>query len=71
MAYTYLLDLHEIIDKKLNEAETCVEKVSNEPGKVKFFEGRIQVLSEFKEFLTDNLNVKLPRRIRKRLKEQQ
>ena len=71
MAYIYLLNLHEIIDKKLNEARKCVDNISNEPEKAKFLEGRIQALSEFKEFLIDNLNIKLPRKIRQRLKEHQ
>ncbi len=71
MAYIYLLNLYEIIDKKLNEAKNCVDAVPNEPEKVKFQEGRIQALSEFKEFLINNLNAKLPRRIRQQLKEHQ
>jgi hypothetical protein len=70
MAYIYLLNLHEIIDKRLNEAKQGVDNVSNEPEKLRFLEGRIQALSEFKEFLIDNLNVKRPRRIRKQLKGQ-
>jgi hypothetical protein len=70
MAYIYLLNLYEIIDEKLNKAKKCVDIVLNEPEKAKFQEGRIQALSEFKEFLTNNLNSKLPRRIRQKLKEQ-
>jgi hypothetical protein len=65
-----LLNLHEIIDKRLNEAKQGVDNVSYELEKLRFLEGRIQALSEFKEFLIDNLNVKLPRRIRKQLKGQ-
>ena len=71
MAYIYLLNLHEKIDKKLIEAKKSVDTASNEPEKIKFIQGRIQVLSEFKEFLNNNLNSKLPRRIRKRFKENQ
>lgn len=71
MAYIYLLNLHEKIDKKLIEAKKSVDTASNEPEKIKFIQGRIQVLSEFKEFLNNNLNSKLPRRIRQRLKENQ
>jgi len=71
MAYIYLLNLYEIIDEKLNEAKKCVDNTSNEPEKAKFLEGRIQALSEFKEFLINNLNAKLPRRIRQQLKEHQ
>ncbi len=71
MAYIYLLNLYKIIDEKLNKAKECVDNTSNEPGKVKFQQGRIQALTEFKEFLTNNLNSKLPRRIRQQLKEHQ
>ncbi|MBT6339729.1 MAG: hypothetical protein HOJ48_10590 [Desulfobacula sp.] len=71
MAYIYLLNLHEKIDKKLIEAKKSVDTASNEPEKIKFIQGRIQVLSEFKEFLNNNLNSKLPRKIRQRLKENQ
>ncbi len=71
MAYIYLLDLYKIIDEKLNKAKKCVDNTSNEPEKTKFQQGRIQALTEFKEFLTNNLNSKLPRRIRQQLKEHQ
>ena len=71
MAYIYLLNLHEKIDKKLIEAKKSVDNASNEPEKIKFIQGRIQALSEFKEFLNNNLNSKLPRKIRQRLKENQ
>ncbi len=71
MAYIYLLNLHEKIDKKLIEAKKSIDTASNEPEKIKFIQGRIQALSEFKEFLNNNLNSKLPRRIRQRLKENQ
>jgi hypothetical protein len=59
------------LTNKLIEAKRNLENASNEPEKIKFFQGRIQVLSEFKEFLMNNLNSKLPRRIRQRLKENQ
>jgi len=71
MAYIYLLNLHKKIDKKVIEAKKSIENASNEPEKIKFIQGRIQVLSEFKEFLNNNLNSKLPRKIRQRLKENQ
>jgi len=58
------------LTNKLIEAKRNLENASNEPEKIKFFQGRIQVLSEFKE-LMNNLNSKLPRRIRQRLKENQ
>jgi len=71
MAYIYLLNLHEIIDGKLDEAKKSIANALDEPEKAKFLEGRVKALSEFKEFLTENLNSKLPRKIRQRLKEHQ
>jgi len=71
MAYIYLLNLYEKIDNKLIEAKRDLENTSNEPENKSFLKGRIQVLSEFKEFLIKNLNSKLPRKIRQRLKKNQ
>ena len=64
MAYDYLLDLHQLIDQRLAEAGQSVENTENDPGEIRFHEGRIEILSDIKEFLTENLNPKLPRRIR-------
>ncbi len=69
MAYIYLLNLYEKIDDRLITAKKSIDADPNEKEKVRFLEGRIQVLSELKEFLTDNLNAKLPRKIRKRLQK--
>ena len=64
MAYDYLLDLHQLIDQRLAEAGQSVENTENDPGEIRFHEGRIEILSDIKEFLTENLNPKLPRRIK-------
>jgi len=64
MAYDYLLDLHQLIDQRLTEAGQSVENTENDPGEIRFHEGRIEILSDIKEFFTENLNPKLPRRIR-------
>ncbi len=64
MAYGYLLDLHKLIDQRLSEAGQLVENTENDPGEIRFHEGRIEILSDFKDFLTENLSPKLPRRIR-------
>jgi hypothetical protein len=64
MAYVYLLDLHQLIDQRLAEAGQAVKNNANNPGEKRFHEGRIEILSAFKNFLTENLNPKLPRRIR-------
>lgn len=69
MAYIYLLNLYEKIDERLNNAKQSINTVSDEEEKVWLLEGRVQALLEFKEFLTDNLNAKLPRKIRKQLQK--
>ncbi|MCP3898996.1 MAG: hypothetical protein GY707_04595 [Desulfobacteraceae bacterium] len=69
MAYIYLLNLYEKIDDRLSDAKQTIDADPSEKEKVRFLEGRIQVLSEFKEFLTDNLNSKLPRKIRNQLQK--
>ncbi len=71
MAYIYLLNLYEKIDERLSNAKQTIDSAPSESKKIRFLEGRIQVLSEFREFLTDNLNAKLPRKIRKRLQKNQ
>ncbi len=69
MAYIYLLNLYEKIDDRLSHAKQTIDADPNAKEKIMFLEGRIQVLSEFREFLTDNLNAKLPRKIRNQLQK--
>ena len=64
MAYIYLLELYQLIDQRLAEAGQAVKNNENDPGEKRFHEGRIEILLAFKSFLTENLNPKLPRRIR-------
>jgi hypothetical protein len=69
MSYVYLLELHQLVDQRLAEADQSVDDITNNPGEIRFHQGRIAMLSDFKDFLTENLNPKLPRRIRKRYLE--
>ena len=64
MAYVYLLDLHAFIDKRLVEAKESLRHNGGDPLERRFEEGRIEILTEYKTFLTENFNPKLPRRIR-------
>ena len=52
MAYGYLLDLHQLIDQRLAEAGQAVDNTKDDPGEIRFHEGRIEILSDFKVFLT-------------------
>jgi hypothetical protein len=64
MAYTYLLDLYKLVDKKQADAEKNVNE-SQMPAP--YHQGRMDLLAEFQSFLSEHLDEKLPKRIRKRL----
>lgn len=64
MAYVYLLKLYEEIEKRLQEIYLLSQqKTERSP----YQQGRIDLLKEFRVYLSDNMNNKLPKRIRKRL----
>lgn len=42
MAYGHLLDLHELIDQRLAEAGQSVDNTKDDPGEIRFHEGRIE-----------------------------
>ena len=67
MAYIYLLDIYKLIDQRIEDANAALANVSGDPHEKKFQEGRIKALTDFKDYLTQNLNSRLPRRIRKDL----
>ncbi len=67
MAYIYLLNLYKTIDLRLNETKALILNKKNKTEEIRFHEGRLDILSEFRQFLTDNLDQKLPKRIRKQL----
>lgn len=64
MAYIYLLDIYKLINQRLAHAQAAVKEGSDNPDEIKFQEGRIKALTDFKAYLTTNFNPKLPRRIR-------
>ena len=68
MAYIYLLNLYEEIEKRLQQIDSLG---TEESGTTHYQQGRRDILIEFRTFLTDNLNDKLPRRIRKRLTDRE
>ncbi len=67
MAYTYLLELHTLVDGRIEQAENLAGKCRDNPESLAFQKGRVAILSEFKAFITDNFNKKLPKRIRQSL----
>ena len=64
MAYVYLLDMQKYIDQRLASTKEALGNLNNGSSERKFIEGRIHVLAEFQEFLSENYIPKLPRRIR-------
>ena len=67
MAYTYLLDLYKQIDIRLAEARQAAAYEDGPAETAMYNRGRTDLLEEFETFLAENLNDKLPKRIRKRL----
>ena len=68
MAYIYLLDIYELIDQRVADAQAAMENGSGDPNEQKYQEGRIKALTDFQDYLTTHINPKLPRRIRQSLK---
>jgi hypothetical protein len=64
MAYVYLLDLYKYIDERISEAADGLDQADDDVSIGKFEQGRIDALTEFQDFLKENFNPKLPRRIR-------
>ena len=65
MAYIYLLDIYKLIDQRLDDANSSIGELADDPVEIKFQEGRVRALSDFKDYLIKNFNPKLPGRIRK------
>ena len=68
MAYNYLLEMHELINKKKEAAQSQMiqakAKEKQDPLNLNFHQGRLDVLVEVQEYLTQQYNPKLPRKIR-------
>jgi hypothetical protein len=64
MAYVYLLDFYKYIDDRLGKAAEGLDLADRDAAIGKFEQGRIDALTEFQDFLKENFNPKLPRRIR-------
>lgn len=64
MAYVYLLDFYKYIDERLGRAMDRRARADGDQMDLKLEQGRIDALTEFREYLESNFNPKLPRRIR-------
>ncbi len=63
MSYTYLINLYEFIDKRMQEAKECSQKETVESPEAIFQKSRLATLRECRQFLVDHYNHKLPRRL--------
>lgn len=68
MAYIYLFNLYDMIDLHIQEAQDIIAQEGHSPEQIRYQEGRVDILKEFKAYLTENMNNKLPRRMQKKLK---
>lgn len=70
MSHTYLIDLYDLIDSRLEDvARASSAKIST--GTDTFFQkGRSEALLECKQFLAEQYNSKLPRRLRGKYSKQ-
>jgi hypothetical protein len=64
MSHTYLIDLYDLIDQRMEEASEELRSETSDGAGTRFQQGRCDVLTEFKQFLAERYNKKLPRRIR-------
>jgi hypothetical protein len=64
MSHTYLIDLYDLIEQETVMASEELKSCDNDKAGKSFQQGRLDILSEFKRFLADHYNSKLPRRIR-------
>jgi hypothetical protein len=69
MAYVYLIDLHQLIGQRLEDAEKGMNAASADLENQRFHEGRVHMLTEFQDFLYRNYHHKLPRRLSARFKK--
>ena len=64
MAYVYLLEMHKYIEKRMADASEALDKADVDTADKSRQQGRIDILTDFQDFLTRNFNPKLPGRIR-------
>ena len=65
MAYVYFIDMFHYIGKRLSDAENTLSGLDADAMENRFHKGRVEALSDFKQFLEKNYIQKLPNRIRK------
>jgi hypothetical protein len=67
MTNQFSIEIHDHISRKIKYTEDKIQQAKELKNREqeRFYEGRIEVLSEFKNFIENNYIPRLPRRIRK------
>ncbi len=68
MVYSYLLDLYKVLDQRKKNIELKISHLADDPESLQYQQGRLTVISEFKDFLKTNYHAKLPMRMQQNLK---
>ena len=68
MSHNYLFATHRFIEQRLALVTAAYEKAEEGTDEKSFSEGRLMVLKEFQEYISLNVNPKLPKRLYQRLK---
>ena len=64
MSHTYLIDLYDLIDQRLEEVACELKQEKLDETASNYLKGRADTLRDFKQFLATHYNSKLPRRLR-------
>lgn len=67
MAYIYLFNLYDELEKKSQMIRREQQACEPDTQDYLYQQGRLDVLDQFKKYLADNMNDKLPKRLRKKL----
>ena len=67
MSYNYLLATHNFVGQQLALVTAAYEKAEDGTDDKLFAEGRLNALKEFEEYLSKNVDPKLPKRLYQRL----
>lgn len=65
MAYSYLLDLYQVLAEREREILQTSESPNATAAEVQYRQGRLDATRDFLTFLKDNYHAKLPRRLQK------
>jgi hypothetical protein len=65
MAYSYLLDLYQVLAERQEEILKAGESPGLTPAEKHYQQGRLDANTDFLAFLKDNYHAKLPRRLQK------